>query len=212
MALNAKQRAFVAQYLIDKNGAQAAIRAGYSEKTARTIASELLAKPDIKDAVEKGLKRIEDRANVTAERIRQELATLGYANLLDYVELRVSGGKQALYLKPLAELPPGASAAISELIQEKDGRIRVKLHSKTHALELLGRHKKMFTDKHELTGPNGGPIAIDDYTGLSDAQRAAKLAALFDAARARAAGPAADDGQAVASAAGSADAGLHKPS
>lgn len=180
MALNAKQRAFIAQYLIDKNGAQAAIRAGYSEKTARTIASELLAKPDIKDAVEKGLKRIEDRANVTAERIRQELATLGYANLLDYVEVRVSGGKQALYLKPMTELPPGASAAISELIQEKDGRIRVKLHSKTHALELLGRHKKMFTDKHEHSGPDGGPIPVKSTSDLSDADLIAAAARVLE--------------------------------
>lgn len=180
MALNAKQRAFVAQYLIDKNATQAAIRAGYSEKTARSIGSELLTKPDIQDAVEKGLKRIDERANVTAERVRQELATLGYANLLDYIEIRVVKGKQDLYLKPLVELPPGASAAISELIQEKDGRIRVKLHSKTHALELLGRNKKMFTDKHELSGPGDGPIQVKSTSDLSDAELIAAAARVLE--------------------------------
>lgn len=46
-----KQAAFVAEYLIDLNGTQAAIRAGYSEDTARSIASENLSKPNIADAI-----------------------------------------------------------------------------------------------------------------------------------------------------------------
>ncbi len=52
MSLTHKQEVFCREYLVDHNGAQAAIRAGYSEKTARNIASQLLAKPAIKGRVE----------------------------------------------------------------------------------------------------------------------------------------------------------------
>lgn len=56
--LNPKQLRFVKEYLVDRNGAQAAIRAGYSKHTARTIANELLTKPDIRAAVDKGEEEI----------------------------------------------------------------------------------------------------------------------------------------------------------
>ena len=57
MALTPKQQAFVDEYIIDLNGTQAAIRAGYSEKTAQEIASENLSKPIIKEAVDAAILR-----------------------------------------------------------------------------------------------------------------------------------------------------------
>lgn len=62
VALSPKQRKFVAEYLKDGNGTQAAIRAGYSAKTARFQASDLLTKPNIAEAIQEGLKRSEDSA------------------------------------------------------------------------------------------------------------------------------------------------------
>jgi phage terminase small subunit len=67
--MTARQRRFVAEYLVDGNGTQAAIRAGYSKRTARKIASEILTKPDIRAAVaEKGAKQIQ-RLEITADMI-----------------------------------------------------------------------------------------------------------------------------------------------
>jgi phage terminase small subunit len=66
--LNPKQARFVAEYLKDLNATQAAIRAGYSAKTARQQASDLLAKPDISDAV----KKLQDRVEKSAIATRQE--------------------------------------------------------------------------------------------------------------------------------------------
>lgn len=76
--LNDKQKAFVYNYLKHKNGARAAREAGYSEKTARTIADQLLTKLDVRLEIEKGLERLADRANITAERNVRRIAEIAY--------------------------------------------------------------------------------------------------------------------------------------
>lgn len=64
--MNAKQRSFVAEYIKDKNATQAAIRAGYSEKTAKQIGSRLLTNVDVQAEVAEKTKRIEERCEITA--------------------------------------------------------------------------------------------------------------------------------------------------
>lgn len=71
--LTAKQAAFVREYLIDRNGTQAAIRAGYSEKTAGQIAEQNLKKLEIKEAIEKGEAKHAERCAVTIESLTDEL-------------------------------------------------------------------------------------------------------------------------------------------
>lgn len=78
MALNAKQRLFIKEYLKDKNGTRAAIAVGYSEKAARAIASENLTKPDIKKEIEKGLAKLADKADVSAQRTIDRIASIAY--------------------------------------------------------------------------------------------------------------------------------------
>jgi len=73
MALNDKQRAFVREYPIDRNATQAAIRAGYSEKTAYSIGSENLKKPEIAAAIAEGEKQHAERCAVTIDSLTQEL-------------------------------------------------------------------------------------------------------------------------------------------
>lgn len=67
MALTPKQRQFVLQYLLDLNASQAAIRAGYSSKTARSIGQENLTKPDIQEAIQTAMAEREDRTQVTQD-------------------------------------------------------------------------------------------------------------------------------------------------
>lgn len=71
--LTAKQQAFVLEYLVDRNATQAAIRAGYSPKTARQIGEENLSKPDIRAAVDEGLKRLAEKTETAAEWVRRRL-------------------------------------------------------------------------------------------------------------------------------------------
>lgn len=73
MALTAKQRRFVAEYLIDLNATQAAIRAGYSQKTARSVGSENLTKPDIAAAIAKGARKQAEKADISAQDVLQGL-------------------------------------------------------------------------------------------------------------------------------------------
>ena len=100
MALTKKQKAFIQEYLVDLNATQAAIRAGYSIKTATKIASENLTKPDIQKAVQAALKAREKRTEVTQDYVIAKLreivekdasdgpdSELKYANKIRALEL-----------------------------------------------------------------------------------------------------------------------------
>jgi phage terminase small subunit len=78
--LTAKQQRFVEAYVANPNGAQAAIRAGYSVRTARVIASENLRKPEIAAAINKVTERREARENVRIEKVREGLARIAFAD------------------------------------------------------------------------------------------------------------------------------------
>jgi len=80
MTLTDKQLAFCHEYCKDFNGNQAAIRAGYSEKTARKIADQLLNKPEILEQVEILKKQLTKRHEITRDRLIQELSKIAFFN------------------------------------------------------------------------------------------------------------------------------------
>ncbi len=84
--LTAKQQRFVDEYLIDLNATQAAIRAGYSEKTAFSIGTENLRKPLIQKAIQQRKQAREQRTEITQDRVIQELAAIGFARATDYAK------------------------------------------------------------------------------------------------------------------------------
>lgn len=177
MPLTDKQQRFINEYLIDLNATQAAIRAGYSRKTAQMIGSENLSKPIIAEAIDIAMKAKRERNAVTADRVLAELAKIGFADITRAVEwgealsiesMNGDGEKtgeplivQGVAMIASANLPPEVTAAISEVRKTKDG-ISIKFHDKTAALLNIGKHLGMFTDKVELTGKDGGPINITD--------------------------------------------------
>ena len=84
-----RQKKFCEEYLIDLNATQAAIRAGYSEKTANRIASENLSKPDIQEYIQKRQKEGQERAEITRADIVDQLNTIGFADLdMDNISTR----------------------------------------------------------------------------------------------------------------------------
>lgn len=159
MALTKRQKLFVEEYLIDLNATQAAIRAGYSTKTAKEIGCENLTKPNIKNAIDKQLAERSKRTGVNADRIVQELAKLAFINPTDVINMDEATVK--------GDANRDDTAAISSVkvktIPTEDGNIterEVRTYDKIKALELLGKHIGMFTDKFRIEGTI--PVVIQD--------------------------------------------------
>lgn len=159
MALTPKQETFVAEYLIDLNATQAAIRAGYSARTARKIGQENLTKPDIQKAIQEAMDARSKRTEITADRVLEEYAKIGFADIKDYLSFRteravvdyedekpVFGYQDIIELKPSDDID---GAAIAEVKHTRDG-IAFKLHDKKGALDSMARHLGMFKDESKI--------------------------------------------------------------
>ena len=166
MKLTAKQLRFVDEYLVDFNATQAAIRAGYSEKTAYRIGAENLRKPQIQSEISRRQKDLQRRTEVTQELVVKELARVAFADVADYVQVEtriINRGDIEVPIelavhKETAELSADQRAAIASIKQGANG-VEIKLHDKIKALELLGRHIGMFNDKIEVRASIENPFA-----------------------------------------------------
>lgn len=136
--LTAKQAAFVREYLIDLNATQAAIRAGYSPKTARSIGNQLLTKLDIQEAIQAAMKERAKRTEITQDRVLLELSRIAFSD------------PRALFncdgtLKPIHKLDDEAAAALAglEVLEAPEGAAslkKIKRWDKLKALDLLCEH------------------------------------------------------------------------
>lgn len=134
MALTPKQEMFCREYLVDLNGTQAAIRAGYSEKTANEQAARLLANVNIQEYVQSLMDARVQRVEITA----------------DYV------------LKSIHEITERCKQGVPVLVEgQPTGEWKFEPNAALKGCELLGKHLKLFTDKTELTGENGGAIKTE---------------------------------------------------
>ena len=141
--MTAKMERFVEEYMVDLNGTQAAIRAGYSQKTAKDIACGNLAKPAIQAAIQKAIAKRTKRTEITQDRVIQELALIGFSDMKNYVDFGPSG----VSLKELSEMPPEISRVISEVSHnfnaEGGGSVKFKLYDKQTALVNIGDRKSV---------------------------------------------------------------------
>lgn len=162
--LNTRQTAFVTEYLVDLNGTQAAIRAGYSSNGANVTAVRLLSDPTIADAVERAKAQRSARVNVQQDSVLHEMSLLANSRI-DHYLIDDAGN-----IELAAGAPEGALAAIKSkkskktVREDKDGNMTVtyevdiQLWDKPGTLKLMGRHIGLFPDKVELSGPNGKPV------------------------------------------------------
>lgn len=168
MALTDKQKRFCDEYLIDLNATQAAIRAGYSQKTAEQTASRLLRNVKVQEYIAKRQKELSRSTEITQERVIKELALIAFSNNADYahvvekklqveaggalVDVLDKDGKPVMYrtVEPVLteELTEEQKRALAVIKKGRDG-LEVKSCDKVKALELLGKHLGIFTDKIE---------------------------------------------------------------
>ena len=152
MAINNKQKLFVDEYLKDLNATQAAIRAGYSAKTAYAIGDKLLKKTEVQQALTVAMSRREKRTHITQDRVLQELARLAF---FDPRKMFHGDGSP----KAIHELDDDTAAAISGLDVVNVGNseigigqvLKYKIADKGAALANAMRHLGMFTDKLDVS-------------------------------------------------------------
>jgi len=185
MALTAKQQRFVDEYLVDLNATQAAIRAGYSQKTANEQGARLLANVSVKEAVARGMNERSGRVGITQDMVLRELAKIGFSDIRKVVRwgetmVRMADGDEGeaddmvpyhgLSLIDADEIDDNTAAAIAEVSQGRDG-LKVKLHDKKGALVDIGRHLGMFAAP--------GHIELDaELKRLEIQKRKAEIAAI----------------------------------
>ena len=148
--LTPKQARFVDEYLIDLNATQAAIRAGYSAKTAEWIGPQLLGKTHVQERINSAQRERSARTGITADRVLKEIARVAFAD----PRMVMSWGPNGVTLRDSSELSDDAAAAVAEVSEtwsESGGSRKVKMHDKIAALEKLARHVGLYDDKGDTT-------------------------------------------------------------
>lgn len=155
MPITPKKQRFVDEYLVDLNATQAAIRAGYSAKTAHSQGPRLLDDVGVKELIADAMAKRSESTKITAERVLQELGRVAF---FDPRRLLNADGSP----RPISELDDDTAAVLAGMdIQEEyegsgeDRRFigytkKFKLADKVGALSLAMRHLGMLTDKLEV--------------------------------------------------------------
>lgn len=158
-----KRAAFVREYLIDLNATQAAIRAGYAKNSAHVTASRLLTDAKVSAMLAEAMKKRAEATDITAERVLKEIALLAFSNMADFAEWNAD----RVTLKPSSEMSEAATrcvAEVSQTITEAGGSVKFKLHDKVSALEKLGKHLGILSEKMVHVGEGGGPIVVSSMS------------------------------------------------
>ncbi|WAW11236.1 terminase small subunit [Oxalobacter vibrioformis] len=147
-----KQKRFVEEYLIDLNATQAAIRAGYSEKTAGQIGEENLKKPEIANEIQRRTIERMKRTELSQDEVIEKLRDL----------VDICMGKKPIKVMTIVKNAREGTATSVEV----EGAM-FEPAAANRALELLGRHMRMFIDKVDLTSSDGSltpvPSGMDAF-------------------------------------------------
>lgn len=167
--LSEKQLAFASEYIIDFNATQAAIRAGYSERTAKQQGSRLLTNVDLQAQLVKLIGERNERAKYDADKLLEDLLSENAADIADLYDENTNT------LKPVHDWPKRfryglvQSVKVTELydkVMGDDGKkhrekigetVEVKLVDRLRLREVIGKHVNVqaFKEKveHDLSDP-----------------------------------------------------------
>jgi phage terminase small subunit len=147
-SLTPRQQTFVGEYLISLNATEAAIKAGYSRRSAHVTASRLMKACHVRDAIARGRAEAAIRAAITADIVIEQLCKIAFADVRQF--FRPDGS-----LKAVSELDEDTAAAIAsfEIGESRKSAkpatrvTRIKLVDQLAALHRLGQHLGMFDDR-----------------------------------------------------------------
>lgn len=165
-----KQRLFCHEYLVDLNATQAAIRSGYSAKTAKQIGFENLTKPDLRKEID----RLMQQRIMSADEVLLRLTQIASGDIgqfvsqegenihIDFEKARELGlTKLVKKVKEHKSVVTTISARGNETTRE-DYLNEVELYSAADALELMGKYHKLFVERRELTGADGKELISEE--------------------------------------------------
>lgn len=162
MGLTRKQRIFVDEYLKCWNASEAARLAGYSKRTAGSIGAENLTKPEIATEIKKRL----DVSAMSADEVIQSIGDIGRADISDFIEIDEKGHIKNL---DFAKAKKAGKLGLIKSITPTANGLKIELHDKMRALELMGKHHGLFMDKIDITtdGEKLNIIRIIEHDGDS---------------------------------------------
>ena len=175
--LTEKQKRFIAEYIVSLNATQAALKAGYSKKTAAYIGAENLRKPQLQAEIQKRIEKIHNKTEITQEKVLAEIAAIAFANGADFAKIVRGNG---VVFTPTDELPPDKLPAIAS-IEENTAGLRVRLHDKARALELLCKYLGLLDGNTGKTQPANNlfdainnTVKEDEFDDLPELQSSAE--------------------------------------
>jgi phage terminase small subunit len=160
--LNDKQLAFCREYIVDLNSTQAAIRAGYSDKTAGAIGSRLLKNVKVEAEIKRLMDQRSERTNVTADDVVRQLAKIAFLDMRDIVDWGMEKRERKDGSEYMAEYvrPRNAEEVDGTLIQSvKMGKFgfEIMIPDRMRAMEMLAKHLGVYDDRPQTT------VSIEPY-------------------------------------------------
>ena len=164
--LTDRQKQFAVEYLIDRNGSAAAIRAGFSEKGSRVTASRLLTNPNIKAIIDKKTAKIIEKTEMTALKAMQEVKAIATSNIMD--GMQYDANTREFSFKAPDEVPAEFWKAAQEVtvysLPNGGGMAtKVKMHPKIAALKMEYERLSLIGSSAGTTTNNNMYISMLDY-------------------------------------------------
>ena len=152
-----KHKKFIAEYMDDLDGPAAAVRAGYAKKYASTISRKLLDTPEISKFIEKAIADQLANFEVSESTVLREFSRIAFADITNIIKFSNSNGVQLKCHS--SSLNENITRAISE-VQETSTGLKVRMHPKMAALDMLAKHLGLVVDRKEI----GMPGEFDNLT------------------------------------------------
>lgn len=150
---------FVAEYVIDFNCSRASQAVGFSPTTGQ----KLLKEPRIMAEIYAAKHKVVLRAGISADQTLERLNMIAEVDPTDAIKACLTCTNNAELAQAICNLPENVRFAIKSFEITRNGP-KLQFHDKTAAIGLLGKYFKLFVDKFEMSGPNGGPLETVDHS------------------------------------------------